>query len=122
MKDLVEFLTGRASCQQKISVKFTEIEQLPDPDTCFDCVTLSTSTKDFKEFCKEFDCVVSMQCKGMGEVRSSLLLNDSLDYLDNCYSFAMCKEKIAVEKVIIFFYYGPLQPFSMDIFFCFLTC
>ena len=51
---------------KKISVKFTEIKKLPDPDTCFDCVTLLTSTKDFKEFCKEFDCVVSMQCKGYG--------------------------------------------------------
>ena len=66
LKDLVQFLTGRGSCPQKISVQFTEIKQLPDPDTCFDCVTLSTSAKDLKEFCKEFDCVVSMQCKGYG--------------------------------------------------------
>lgn len=66
LKDLVQFLTGRGSCPQKISVKFTEIKQLPYPDTCFNCVTLSTSAKDSKEFCKEFDCVVSMQCKGYG--------------------------------------------------------
>ena len=66
LKDIMQFLTGRGSCPQKITVTFTEIKQLPDPDTCFDCVTLSTSTKDFKEFCKEFDCVVSMQCKGYG--------------------------------------------------------
>ena len=28
-KDLVQFPTGRGSCPQKISVKFTEIKQLP---------------------------------------------------------------------------------------------
>ena len=66
LKDLVQFLAGGGSFPRKISVKFTEIKQLPDPDTCFECVTLSTSTKDFKEFCKEFDCVVTMQCKGYG--------------------------------------------------------
>jgi len=112
LRDLVEFLTGRGSCPRKILVKFTEIKQLPDPDTCFDCVTLSTSTKDFKEFCKEFDCVVSIECKGVGEVRSSPWLNDSSD-LDNCNSFAICKKKITVETIIV------LSSLSQCIFFLF---
>jgi len=115
LKDLVEL-----PAHKKKSVKFTEIRQLPDPDTCFDCVTLSTSTRDCKEFCKEFDCVVSMQCEGMGEVRSSPWLNDNHSSdLDNCDSFALCKKKITVETSYNFFYYGPLQPFSMYIFYVF---
>ena len=66
MKELVQFLTGSCRCPTVVTVKFVDSKHLPDPDTCFASVTLSTCMDNYEELQNDFDRVISFQSRGYG--------------------------------------------------------